>query len=270
MIDDDVIDFSNREMHNVVLSLDGRRQVHDRLRRTADGAGSYEIIVPKFKELVEARGDGEYYIRGTFTHNNTDFTNDILHMADLGFTELSMEPVVAAKDDPYALTEEDLPVLLRQYEILAEEMLRRKKEGRGFTFYHFMLDLEHGPCIYKRVSGCGSGTEYLAVTPTGELYPCHQFVGDPEFLMGDIWQGVKNTAVREAFSGCNAYSRTECRDCWARLYCAGGCAANAYRATGTVGGVYDYGCTLFKKRVECAIMVKAAEALDSMAEEENS
>ncbi len=263
LIDDDVIEFSNREMHNVVLSLDGRREIHDRLRKTPDGRGSYDVIVPKFQRFIKARGDKEYYIRGTFTRNNTDFTNDIFHMADLGFEGLSMEPVVAGKDDPYALTEEDLPVLMRQYEILAEEMLKRKKEGRGFTFYHYMLDLENGPCIYKRVSGCGSGTEYLAVTPTGELYPCHQFVGDPAFLMGDIWSGVVKTAVRDEFSKCNAYSRPECKDCWARLYCAGGCAANAWRAAGSVGGVYEYGCKLFKKRAECAIMMKVAEALDN-------
>ncbi len=267
LIDDDVIDFSNREMSNVVLSLDGRRCVHDRLRKTPDGHGSYDTIVPKFQRLVKARGGRDYYIRGTFTHDNTDFTNDILHMAELGFTELSMEPVVSKKDDPYALTEDDLPVLMCQYELLAEEMLKRNKEGRGFTFYHFMLDLENGPCIYKRVSGCGSGTEYLAVTPAGELYPCHQFVGEPDYLMGSIWDGVTNEAVRDRFSACNAYSRSECRECWARLYCAGGCAANAFHATGEVGGVYEYGCRLFKKRVECAIMLKVAEAIgDGQAE----
>jgi uncharacterized protein len=264
LIDGDVIDFVNREMTNVVLSLDGRRAVHDRLRRTPVGGGSYELIVPKFRELVDKRGGKGYYIRGTFTHYNTDFVSDILHMAELGFAELSMEPVVSKPDEPYALTETDLPVLLEQYETLAKEMLRRKKEGRGFTFYHYMLDLSGGPCIYKRIAGCGSGTEYLAVTPSGDLYPCHQFVGDKAYLMGNIWDGVTNTEKREAFSRCNAYSRAECRDCWARLYCSGGCAANAYHASGDIGGVYEYGCRLFKKRIECAIMMKVAEALEKL------
>ncbi|MBR2572127.1 MAG: thioether cross-link-forming SCIFF peptide maturase [Clostridia bacterium] len=258
LIDDDVIDFANREMHNVVLSLDGRKEVHDRLRRDISGRGSYDTVVPKFRELVRRRGGRNYYMRGTFTHNNTDFTNDILHMADLGFTELSMEPVVCAPDEPYALTEEDLPVLMEQYEILAKEMLRREAEGRPITFYHYMIDLKNGPCIYKRISGCGSGTEYMAVTPWGELFPCHQFVGDPAYSMGNIWDGVTNEPVREMFRRCNAYAREECRDCWAKLYCSGGCAANAYHATGSVNGVYEYGCKLFKKRIECAIMMEVA------------
>ena len=199
-------------------------------------------------------------MRGTYTHNNVDFTNDIIHMADLGFTELSMEPVVCPPGDPYALTEEDLPKLFEQYEILAKEMIKRKKEGRPFTFYHYMIDLKHGPCIYKRITGCGSGTEYMAVTPWGELFPCHQFVGDEKYSLGDIWNGVKNTAVQDEFRVCNAYSREECRDCWARLYCSGGCAANSYHATGSIGGVYKYGCELFKKRIECAIMLNIANS----------
>jgi uncharacterized protein len=261
LIDDDVIDFANREMHNVVLSLDGRKEIHDTSRRFLDGRGSYDLILPKFRKLVDRRGGKGYYIRGTYTHRNTDFTSDILHMADLGFTELSMEPVVSKEGEPYALTSSDLPELGRQYEILACEMLKRKKEGRGFTFYHFMLDLDGGPCIYKRVAGCGSGTEYLAVTPAGDLYPCHQFVGDPAFIMGNLWDGVINTEKREEFSGCNVYTRPECRACWARFYCAGGCAANAYHATGDIAGVYDYGCELFKKRIECAVMMKVAEAV---------
>ena len=259
LIDDEVIDFLNREMSNVVLSLDGRKDIHDNLRKDITGKGSYDVIVPKFKRLVEKRDGKDYYMRGTFTHNNVDFTNDIFHMADLGFTELSMEPVVCAPTDPYALTEEDKPKLFEQYEILAKEMIDRKKEGRGFTFYHYMLDLKNGPCIYKRITGCGSGTEYVAVTPTGELYPCHQFVGDKKYLLGDIWDGIKNTAVQDEFRKCNAYSREECKDCWAKLYCSGGCAANAYHATGSVSGVYEYGCDLFKKRMECAIMIQVAE-----------
>ena len=245
LIDDDVIDFANRECHNVVLSLDGRKEVHDRLRKTVNGRGSYDIIVPKFQE---------------YTHNNTDFTNDIFHMADLGFTELSMEPVVCAPDDPYALTYDDLPVLFEQYEILAKDMLRREKEGRPITFYHYMIDLTGGPCIYKRILGCGSGTEYMAVTPWGDLYPCHQFVGDEKYRLGDIWNGVDNKEIQDEFKLCNAYARPDCRDCWARLYCSGGCAANAYHATGSVTGVYEYGCELFRKRMECAIMMKVAQS----------
>ena len=260
LLDDEVTEFCNREMHNVVLSLDGRKEVHDRLRKNYAGQGSYDLIVPKFQRFVQQRGDRDYYIRGTFTHENTDFTNDIFHMADLGFTELSMEPVVCAPEDPYALRPEDLPVLFEQYEILAKEMLKREEEGRPFTFYHYMLDLEGGPCLHKRMSGCGSGTEYLAVTPWGELFPCHQFVNDPAYSMGDVWKGVTNTTMGEKFHRCNVVANPACRDCWARLYCAGGCAANAYHASGDINGTYEYGCELFKKRIECAIMIKAAQA----------
>ena len=260
LIDDEVIDFLNKEMSNVVLSLDGRRDVHDLFRKDYAGNGSYDRIVPKFKKLVEARGGKDYYVRGTFTHNNVDFTNDILHMADLGFTELSMEPVVCAPSDPCALTEEDMPKIFEQYEILAKEMLKRKKEGRPFTFYHYMLDLKNGPCIYKRITGCGSGTEYMAVTPWGELFPCHQFVGDPKYSLGNIYDGVTNTEIQDGFRSCNAYARPECADCWARLYCSGGCAANSYHSTGSINGVYEYGCELFKKRIECAVMMQVAEA----------
>ena len=259
LINDEVIDFLNKEMSNVVLSLDGRKEVHDLFRRDYAGNGSYDRIIPKFKRLVDARGGKNYYMRGTFTHNNVDFTEDIFHMADLGFTELSMEPVVCAPSDPCALTEEDLPKLFEQYEILAKEMIKRKREGRPFTFYHYMLDLKNGPCIYKRITGCGSGTEYMAVTPWGELFPCHQFVGDPKYSLGNIWDGVKNTSCQDEFRSCNAYAREECRDCWAKLYCSGGCAANAYHATGNIGGIYKYGCELFKKRIECAIMMQVAE-----------
>ena len=260
LIDDEVIDFLNKEMSNVVLSLDGRREVHDLFRKDYAGNGSYDKIVPKFKKLVEARQGKDYYVRGTFTHNNVDFTNDIFHMADLGFTELSMEPVVCAPTDPCALTPEDMPKIFEQYEILAKEMLKRKKEGRPFTFYHYMLDLKNGPCIYKRITGCGSGTEYMAVTPWGELFPCHQFVGDPKYSLGNIYDGVTNVEIQEGFRSCNAYARPECADCWARLYCSGGCAANSYHATGSINGIYEYGCELFKKRIECAVMMQVAEA----------
>ena len=260
LIDDEVIEFANKEMSNVVLSLDGRKDVHDKFRVDYAGKGSYDKILPKFKKLVDSRDGKNYYMRGTFTHFNTDFTEDIFHMADLGFKELSMEPVVCSPDSPSALTDEDLPVLFEQYEILAKEMIRRKKAGDGFTFYHYMLDLKNGPCIYKRISGCGSGTEYMAVTPKGELYPCHQFVGEEEYCLGNIWDGVQKPEVQDKFRLCNAYSREECRDCWAKLYCSGGCAANSYHATGSVNGIYKYGCELFKKRIECAIMMNIAEA----------
>ena len=260
LLDDEVTDFLNREMDNVVLSLDGRKEVHDRFRKDYTGKGSYDLIVPKFQRFVEKRGDKSYYIRGTFTHENTDFTKDILHMADLGFKELSMEPVVCPPGDPYALTEADKPELYRQYEILANEMLDRKKNGKPITFYHYMLDLKNGPCIYKRITGCGSGTEYMAVTPWGELFPCHQFVGDPKYSLGDVWKGVTNKTAQDEFRSCNAYSRPECKECWAKLYCSGGCAANSYHATGKISGVYEYGCDLFKKRIECAVMMKVAEA----------
>ena len=263
LIDDDVIDFANKEMSNVVLSLDGRKEIHDRFRVDYAGNGSWEKIVPKFQRLVNARGKKGYYMRGTFTHANPDFLEDIRTMLDLGFTELSIEPVVTAPNDPSALTEEDRRIVMEQYEKLAELMLKRDAEGKPFTFYHYMIDLKGGPCIYKRISGCGSGTEYMAVTPWGDLYPCHQFVGDEKFRLGDIWHGVSNTAIQNEFASCNVYAREECRDCWARLYCSGGCAANAYHATGSVRGVYKEGCELFKKRMECAIMVAAARELGS-------
>ena len=261
LVDDDVIDFANREMSNVVLSLDGRKEIHDRYRVDFAGNGSWEKIVPKFQRFVEKRGNKNYYMRGTFTHANPDFLNDIKEMLSLGFTELSMEPVVCAEDDPSALTQQDLPIVLEQYEKLAELMLQKHREGKPFTFYHYMLDLKSGPCIYKRISGCGSGTEYMAVTPWGDLYPCHQFVGEEKFKLGNIWTGVDNTAVQDEFAACNVYTRPECKDCWAKLYCSGGCAANAYHATGSVNGIYKYGCELFRKRMECAIMLEAAKTV---------
>ncbi len=260
LIDDDVIDFANKEMSNVVLSLDGRKEIHDKYRVDYNGNGSFDKIVPKFQKLVNARGGKNYYMRGTFTHQNPDFLKDIEAMLDLGFTELSMEPVVCAKGDPAELTAEDITIVMKQYEKLAELMLKRDKEKRPFTFYHYMIDLTGGPCIYKRISGCGSGTEYMAVTPWGDLYPCHQFVGDEAFKLGDIWNGVTNKETQNSFAACNVYARKECKDCWARLYCSGGCAANAYHATGEITGIYKDGCELFKKRMECAIMVQIARA----------
>lgn len=260
LLDEEVMDFANKEMYNVVLSLDGRKETNDRMRVSRNGKGSYDLIVPKFKEMVKRRGDKEYYIRGTYTHYNTDFTKDILHMADLGFTKLAMEPVVASPDAPYALREEDLPVLFDQYEKLAAEMIRREKNGKGFTFFHYMIDLEGGPCIAKRIAGCGVGTEYVAVTPWGDLYPCHQFVGDENYLLGNVFDGITNEEVRSRFKMCNIYTRPQCNDCFARLYCSGGCSANAYHATGSIEGIYELGCKLHRKRVECAIMMKVALA----------
>ncbi len=261
LIDDDVIDFANREMSNVVLSLDGRKEIHDRFRVDYAGNGSFDKIVPKFQKLVDARGHKDYYMRGTFTHANPDFLKDIQAMLDLGFTELSMEPVVCASGDEGELLESDMPILFDQYEKLSELMIKREKEGKPFTFYHYMIDLSGGPCIYKRISGCGSGTEYMAVTPWGDLYPCHQFVGDEKFKLGDIWNGVSNFEIQNEFESCNVYARKDCKDCWAKLYCSGGCAANAYHATGSVKGIYEYGCRLFRKRMECAISVAVARAL---------
>ena len=262
LIDDDVIDFANKEMSNVVLSLDGRKEIHDRFRVDYAGNGSFDKIVPKFQKLVEAREGKNYYMRGTFTHANPDFLEDIKVMLDLGFNELSMEPVVCASGDPAELTDEDMRIVCDQYEKLAELMLERHKEGRPFTFYHYMIDLKGGPCIYKRISGCGSGTEYMAVTPWGDLYPCHQFVGDEKYRLGDIYVGVTNKAIQDEFLACNVYAKEECRDCWARLYCSGGCAANAYHATGSVTGIYKKGCELFKKRMECAIMLAIAKEFE--------
>jgi len=263
LIDDDVIEFANRECSNVVLSLDGRKEIHDRFRVDHAGRGSFDTIVPKFQKLVEARGGKNYYMRGTFTHANPDFLKDIEVMLSLGFRELSMEPVVCAPDDPSALTAEDLPIVMEQYEKLAELMLKCHREGNPFTFYHYMIDLSGGPCIYKRISGCGSGTEYMAVTPWGDLYPCHQFVGEEKFKLGNVFDGVDNHEIQGEFEACNVYARPECADCWAKLYCSGGCAANAYHATGSVTGVYATGCELFRKRMECAIMLEAAKTLGS-------
>ncbi len=261
LIDDDVIDFANREMSNVVLSLDGRREIHDRYRVDYSGQGSFDAIVPKFQKLVAARGGKGYYMRGTFTHQNPDFVEDIKTMLELGFTELSMEPVVCAPEEEAALTDDDIVIVKQQYEKLAELMLQREKQGEPFTFYHYMIDLTDGPCIYKRISGCGSGTEYMAVTPWGDLYPCHQFVGDEKFCLGNIYDGVTNSAIQDEFRKCNVYAHPDCDNCWAKLYCSGGCAANAYHATGSITGIYQSGCELFRKRMECAIFLEVSRAL---------
>ena len=259
LLDDEVMEFANREMSNVVLSIDGRKEIHDRMRPSRNGKGSYDLIVPKFQKLSESRKQTNYYVRGTFTRNNLDFSEDVLHLADLGFQQISVEPVVAAPDEPYAIRMEDVPAICEEYDKLAAEMVKRKKEGRDFNFFHFMIDLTGGPCVAKRLSGCGSGTEYLAVTPWGDLYPCHQFVGMEQFLMGNVYDGVKNTELRDEFKCCNVYAKDKCRKCFAKFYCSGGCAANSYQFHGTINDAYDIGCELQRKRVECAIMIKAAE-----------
>ncbi len=260
LLDDDIIAFANKEMANIVLSVDGRKEVHDKMRPMAGGQGSYDLIIPKFQKVAESRNQTNYYVRGTFTHFNKDFAADVCHLADLGFRQISVEPVVAPESAPYALTEADLPALLAEYDKLAAEMIKRKKEGNTFNFFHFMIDLKGGPCVYKRLSGCGSGTEYLAVTPWGDFYPCHQFVGQEEFLMGNVDDGITNTDIREAFKTCNVYSKEKCKNCFAKFYCSGGCAANSYNFHGSIHDAYDLGCELQRKRVECAIMLKAAFA----------
>ncbi len=255
LLNDEVQEFVNREMSNVVLSIDGRKEVNDRMRPFRGGKGSYELIVPKFRKLADSREQKNYYVRGTFTHNNLDFCEDVLHLADLGFRQISVEPV-----EDYAIREEDIPVICEQYDKLAAEMVRRLGKENEFTFFHFMIDLTGGPCVYKRLSGCGSGTEYLAVTPWGDLYPCHQFVGEEDFLMGNVFEGVTRREIRDTFKECNVYTKEKCRNCFARFYCSGGCAANSYKFHGSVNDAYDIGCELQRKRVECAIMIKAAAA----------
>ena len=260
LLNDEIMEFANKEMDNVVLSIDGRKEVHDRMRPFRKGAGSYDLIVPKFQKFAESRNQMNYYVRGTFTRNNLDFSNDVIHFADLGFKQMSIEPVVAAPEEPYSIREEDVPQILEEYDKLAVEYIKRKKEGRGFNFFHFMLDLQQGPCVAKRLSGCGSGTEYLAVTPWGDLYPCHQFVGQEKFLLGNVDEGITNTEVRDEFKLCNVYAKEKCRNCFARFYCSGGCAANSYNFHGSITDAYDIGCQMQKKRIECSIMIKAALA----------
>lgn len=260
LLNDEIMEFANREMGNVVLSIDGRREVNDHMRPFRGGQGSYDRIVPRYQKFAESRNQEKYYVRGTYTHYNLDFAEDVLHLADLGFKQISVEPVVAEDSEAYALREEDLPVLFAEYDRLAAEMVERAGTEREFNFFHFMIDLEGGPCVAKRLSGCGSGTEYLAVTPWGDLYPCHQFVGNEEFLMGNVWDGVTRTDIRDEFKCCNVYAKEKCRTCFARFYCSGGCAANSWHFHGNINDAYDIGCELQKKRIECAIMIKAATA----------
>ena len=265
LLNDEVMEFCNREMDNVVLSLDGRKEVNDRMRPTPGGQGSYDIIVPKFQKFAKQR-KGQYYVRGTFTRNNLDFSEDALHFLELGFDRFSLEPVVAAEDlseeQSYAIREEDLPKIFAEYDRLAQIYVDRAKAGEPFTFFHFMIDLTQGPCVAKRLAGCGSGCEYVSVTPNGNIYPCHQFAGEEEFLLGTVDTGITNTAVTDDFRSCNVYSKEKCRECFARFYCSGGCAANSYHAHGTIHDAYDLGCAMQKKRIECAIAIQAALAED--------
>lgn len=260
LLNDEIMEFCNKEMSNVVLSLDGRKEVNDFMRPFRNGVGSYDLIVPKFQRFAKSRGEKDYYVRGTFTRKNLDFSQDVLHFADLGFEKMSIEPVVSPDEDPFAIREEDLPQIMEEYDRLAKEYIKRHKEGKGFTFFHFMIDLNQGPCVAKRLSGCGSGTEYLAVTPWGDFYPCHQFVGEDGFLMGNVDVGVVNTELRDEFKLCNVYAKDKCKDCFAKYYCSGGCAANSYKFHNSITDAYDIGCEMQRKRIECAIMIKAALA----------
>lgn len=260
LLNDEIMEFANQEMDNVVLSIDGRREIHDYMRPARNGKPTYDIILPKFIRFANSRNQQKYYVRGTFTRRNLDFSKDVLHLADAGFEQISMEPVVGLPDEPYAIREEDLPIICQEYDKLAKEMVKREKEGRGFTFFHFMIDLTGGPCVAKRLSGCGSGTEYLAVTPWGDLYPCHQFVGETDYLLGDVFQGIRRRDICDDFRACNVYTKKKCRECFARFYCSGGCAANSFKFHGSIDDCYDLSCEMEKKRVECAIMIKAALA----------
>ena len=260
LLNDEIQEFANKEMDNVVLSLDGRKEVNDIMRPFRNGKGSYDLIVPKFQKLADSRNQDKYYIRGTFTKNNLDFTNDVIEFADLGFEQISIEPVVADDTDDYAIQMEDVPQICEEYDKLARVIIEREKAGKGFNFFHFMLDLDGGPCVAKRLSGCGSGTEYLAVTPWGDLYPCHQFVGNEAFLMGDVDTGIVKPEIADEFRGCSVYTKEHCKTCFAKFYCSGGCMANSEKFHGTIYDTYDIGCEMQRKRVECAIMIKAALA----------
>lgn len=255
-LDDDKIRYINENMDNVVLSLDGRPQINDAMRQTINGKGTYDIILPKYKKLVQDRHEGDYYIRGTFTKANLDFATDVMHIVDLGFDQVSVEPVVA-QDQPFALTEQDLPYIFEQYDILVDEYIKRFRQGRPFNFFHFMIDLQQGPCVAKRLLGCGAGSEYVAVTPSGDIYPCHQFVGNDAFKMGNVEDDVVDVDMQKRFAQCHIYSKPECRSCWVRFYCSGGCAANAYAFNGAIERPYELYCAMEKKRIECALAIKA-------------
>ncbi len=262
LLDDEKIDFINREMSNVVLSIDGRKEVNDYFRVLPNGQGCYDIIMPKYKKLVAGRGDKEYYVRGTFTNKNLDFSNDVFALNDAGFDQISVEPVVG-DDDVYALTEKDLPAVFAEYEKLALKLLENEKKGKKFNFFHFMLDLDQGPCAIKRLRGCGCGNDYVAITPDGDIFPCHQFVGIDEYKMGNIDEGTFNQEMKADFAKAHVYSKPDCRDCWAKFYCSGGCNANNYQYMGDIRTAHKISCQLEKKRLECAIMMKAVKMADT-------
>lgn len=260
LLNDENIEYINKNMSNVVLSLDGRKEVNDNVRCRIDGSGSYDSILPKLIKVAESRNQDNYYVRGTFTRYNLDFSKDVLHLADLGFKQTSVEPVVSEPEVDYSLREEDLPALYEEYENLVEEYLERKKNGNGFNFFHFMIDLEQGPCVIKRLSGCGAGCEYLAVAPNGDIYPCHQFVGTEEYRMGNLDSEEINSDIRNKFESCNVYTKPKCRDCFAKFYCSGGCMANACLLNGDINEPHEISCKLQRKRVECSLYAKAVEA----------
>lgn len=257
LLDDDKINFINENMDNIVLSLDGRKEINDNMRQTINGNGSYDLILPKFKKMVNKRGDKDYYIRGTFTNKNIDFLNDAMDFYNHGFKKISIEPVVTSEDMEYALREEHLDKILAEYEKFSKEYINIKRKDKDFYFFHFMIDLTQGPCIIKRAVGCGAGSEYIAVTPEGDIYPCHQFVGEKEFLLGNINEGILNTNIRNKFKNSNVYTKEECKNCWAKFYCSGGCHANAYYSHGDVSKPYRLGCEMEKKRIECSISILA-------------
>lgn len=262
LLNDEIKDYVNKNMSNIVLSLDGCKETHDRMRYRVDGSGSYDSVVPKFQDIAESRNQDNYYVRGTFTAHNVEFSKDVLHMADLGFKQTSVEPVVADYSEEYALTEEHIPTVFAEYEKLAEEYVKRRREGKGFNFFHFMVDLDQGPCVIKRLSGCGAGCEYVAVTPQGDIYPCHQFVGNEAFKMGTVMEGTMDKDIVNLFESSNIYTKDKCRDCFAKFYCSGGCSANAYNFNKDINKPYELACEFEKKRVECAIAIAAIKSMD--------
>ena len=257
LLDDDTIDYINKEMYNVVLSIDGRKEVNDRMRVRVDGSGCYDRILPKFKKLVDGRGDKEYYVRGTYTKYNLDFSEDVMHLYEAGFDEISVEPVIESPEEAYAITEEDLDQIYAEYDKLVDRIgAIRRKNGKHINFFHFMIDLDQGPCVIKRLRGCGSGNEYVSITPDGDIYPCHQFVGHDEYKMGNIEEGTFNNDIKKEFAGCHVYSKPACQECWARFYCSGGCNANNFVFNGDIHKAYELSCKIQRKRIECAILMK--------------
>ena len=263
LLDDDTIDYINKEMYNVVLSIDGRKEVNDRMRVRIDGSGCYDRILPKFKKLVDGRGDKEYYVRGTYTKYNLDFSEDVMHLYEAGFDEISVEPVIESPEEAYAITEEDLDQIYAEYDKLVDRIGAIRKNGKHINFFHFMIDLDQGPCVIKRLRGCGSGNEYVSITPDGDIYPCHQFVGHDEYKMGNIEEGTFNNDIKKEFAGCHVYSKPACQECWARFYCSGGCNANNFVFNGDIHKAYELSCKIQRKRIECAILMKVLEQLEA-------